>query len=778
MKPPFFPNVRSFHPGMGQAVAERTVLRKKPNGEWENWHDVANRVAMGNSLLCPKENDKDREFRLLKKHIAKASLLMSGRHLQHGDEKQPERNMEVFTNCATSSTSFLLFYLLLNGSGVGRCYDDDMMLVDWNNAPQLRCVLDESHPDFDYSAHTSLRDGKHKYGQGANTLWYEIPDSREGWAQALEIWENAAFEKIHKDKMLVLDFSKVRAKGTPIGGMQNRPASGPVSLLNAFEKCATIKDAGMEPWRQAMYVDHYMAECVLVGGARRAARMSTKTWKDKTVLGFITVKRPIEYIGLNMDSIIQYNKESAYPPMGFLWSSNNSVTTDKEFWDRINLKRTDAKYTDDTTKHARTVFKLLTEAAYADGTGEPGILNSDMLVQNDEGWDDLNRGDYAGSKKYQLREDTQILMSRLAKRAKKKKYHTITNPCGEIALNVLGGFCVIADVVPFHADTLDEAEEAFRVATRALLRVNGMDSIYGREVKRTNRIGVGMTGVHEFAWKFFKFGFKDLLDEEKSKDFWMALARFNNAVKDEAKKYSAYLGQSVPHTMTTIKPAGTTSKLFGLTEGWHLPAMAWYMRWVQFRNDDPLVEQYKNNGYPHKELVQYSGTTVIGFPTEPVIASLGLGDKLVTASEATPDEQYTWLRLGEKYWIQGVNEDGTLAEDVGNQISYTLKYVPEIVDYRHFKDMMKKHQSKIRACSVMPHVDVSAYEYQPEESVSKSKYEEIGRAITVAMTEDIGREHVDCGVAPGGCPIDFDEEQKQWEAEEEDPKTTLLKEVA
>jgi len=766
MKPAFFPNVRSFHPGMGQAVAERTILRKKPNGEWENWHDVANRVAMGNSLLCPKENDKDREFRLLKKHIAKASLLMSGRHLQHGDEKQPKRNMEVFTNCATSSTSFLLFYLLLNGAGVGRCYDDDMMLVDWNNAPQLRCVLAESHPDFDYSAHTSLRDGKHKYGQGANTLWYEIPDSREGWAQALELWENAAFEKIHKDKMLVLDFSKIRGKGSPIRGMQNRPASGPISLLNAFEKCATIKDAGMEPWRQAMYVDHYMAECVLVGGARRAARMSTKTWKDKTVLDFITVKRPIEYIGLNMEDIVQYNKESAYPPMGFLWSSNNSVTTDKEFWDKLNIKRGDTKYNDDITKHARGVFKLLTEAAYADGTGEPGILNSDMLVQNDDGWDDLNRGDYAGSKKYPLREDTQILMSRLAKRAKKKKYHTITNPCGEIALNVLGGFCVIADVVPFHADTLDEAEEAFRVATRALLRVNLMNSIYSKEVTRTNRIGVGITGVHEFAWKFFKFGFRDLVDEEKSKDFWMTMARFNQTVKDEATKYSAYIGQSVPHTMTTIKPAGTTSKLFGLTEGWHLPALAWYMRWVQFRHDDPLVEAYKANGYPYKELVQYSGTTVIGFPTEPVIAGMDLGDAFVTAGEATPEEQYQWLKLGEKYWIQGVNEDGTLAKDVGNQISYTLKYVPDVVDYKHFRDMMRKHQSNVRACSVMPQTNISAYEYQPEEAITKVKFEDISRSIAKAMAEDIGREHVDCGT-PGGCPIDFDEEQKQWEKEEE-----------
>ena len=57
----------------------------------------------------------------------------------------------------------------------------------------------------------------------------------------------------------------------------------------------------------------------------------------------------------------------------------------------------------------------------------------------------------------------------------------------------------------------------------------------------------------------------------------------------------------------------------------------------------------------------------------------------------------------------------------------------------------------------------------------KAKYEEISRAIAHAMSEDIGREHVDCGT-PGGCPIDFDEEQKLWEAEEE--TQPLLKEVA
>lgn len=755
-----FNSYKSLHPGMGQAVAERTILRKKKDGKWETWGEVADRVALGNSLLCPDTLDQKQEYKSLKKYIAKAILLMSGRHLQHGDKDQPNRNIEIFTNCATSASSFILFYLLLNGSGVGRCYDDDMILVNWDNAPNVRCVLDENHPDFDWSAHESARDAKHKYGQGRDILWFKVTDDREGWAKALEIWENAAFEKIHRDKILVLDFSAVREKGQPIVGMQNRPASGPVPLMNAFQKASTLKGAGISPWHQAMYIDHYFAECVLVGGARRAARMSAKTWRDTTIFDFITVKRPIEYFGLKMDEIINYRESSSVPPQGFLWSSNNSVMVDKDFWGLINLKRGSEGYMANDAQHARKVLKFITEAAYADGTGEPGLINQDKLVQKDDGWEDLNRGDYVGSQKYQIEEDTQILMSRLAKRAKRKKLHTIVNPCGEIALNVLGGYCVIADVVPYHADTLDEAEEAFRIVTRALIRVNLMNSFYAKEVARTNRIGVGMTGVHEFAWKFFGYGFRDLIDEEKSKDFWLALNRFNRAVYNEAISYSKKLGLNVPHTMTTIKPAGTTSKLFGLTEGWHLPALAWYMRWVQFRNDDPLIKDYVSSGYPYRELVQYPGTVIIGFPTEPTIASLGLGDKMVTAGEATPEEQYKWLMLGEKYWINGVDKDGKLrTEDYGNQISYTLKYNPSIVDYKSFKDMMVQYQGQIRCCAVMPQIDAGAYEYQPEEAVTKSQYEAISREISRTMAEDIGKEHVDCD--NGACPVDFEIGDKQ-----------------
>lgn len=703
---------RKLTTGLGQAVAKRTILR-----EGEDWVDVARRVALGNTSLLKDrkyaQHTKE-EYELLKKYIASGVMLMSGRHLQHGDKTQSERNMEVFTNCSTASATYILFYLLLNGSGVGRAYDDDMCIVDWDNMPIIRCVLDDKHPDFVWGEDESVREAKHKYSK---VYWFEVPDSREGWAQAIEKIEVMAYERKYKDEVLVLDFSKVRGKGQPIGGMQDRPASGPRPLMQAIMKLATIKNAGMSPWKQTLFADHYLAECVLVGGARRAARIATKVWTDPEIFDFIDVKKG-----------------------GFLWSANNSVAVDDKFW----LQK---------TKHSQKVLEAILKASYHHDTGEPGFINQHRLVQNDDKYDGYLHGKYAESKKYKPGKKTVKMLARLAKVASSKLYTQIPNPCGEITLNMLGGYCVIGDVVPYFAPDVESAEEAFRLTTRALIRVNTMDSLYNREVKRTNRIGVGMTGVHEFAWNAFGYGFRDLVDEQKSLDFWMTLARFKRAVLDEAEKYSKWLGVAVPHTNTTIKPAGTTSKLFGLSEGAHLPAMREYIRWVQFRNDDPLVKKYRRMKYPTKELRSYQGTTVIGFPTQPEICKLGMNGELVTAAEATPEEQYKWLMLLEKYWIVGVDEYGKPLSDTGNQVSYTLKYKKEKVSYRKFKEMIKKYQSQVKCCSVMPQQDVTAYEYQPEEAVTISDFMKVLNEIEKedGIDEDIDLDQLKCET--GACPI-------------------------
>ena len=716
---------RKLDNGMGRAVARRTYLRritddKTGRERWETWREVADRVALGNTTLLGKKLPKHREeeYELMRKHISNGSLLMSGRHLQHGDETQPGRNMEVFTNCSTASSSYILFYLLMNGSGVGRPYDDDMCVVNWDNMPNVRCVMSAEHPDFEWGVDESVRDAEHKYGHGDSIHWFEVPDSREGWAQAVEMVEIMAYEKKFKNDLLILDFTKVRPKGSPIRGMQDRPSSGPKPLMNSIQKLTTIKGADMSPWKQAIFVDHYLAECVLVGGARRSARIATKVWTDPEVLDFIAIKRG-----------------------GFLWSANNSVAVDDKFWKQ-------------KSNHARKVLDAIMEASYKDGTGEPGFINQHRLVQNDEGYDNYQDGEYAQSDKYQPLDRTKKMLAHVARNAGAKLYSQIPNPCGEISLNMLGGYCVIADVVPYYAQSIDAAEEAFRAATRALIRVNTfMDSLYRREVKRTNRIGVGMTGIHEFGWNVFGYSFRDLIDEKKSQDFWDTLARFKRAVVEEAEDYSKKLGVVVPHTNTTIKPSGTISKLFALTEGAHLPSMREYLRWVQYRSDDPQVKKYKQKGYPIKELKSYQGSTAVGFPTQPLICRLGMNGELVTAGEATPEEQYKWLMLLEKYWIVGVDEKGKSMEDTGNQVSYTLKYDPTKVSFKKYKEMVAKYQGLVKCCSLMPQQDATAYEYQPEQPVTISEFMKVLNEIELdeELFEDIDYEHLKC--ESGACPI-------------------------
>src|SRR6185312_7252497 len=268
---------RKLDPGMGLAVGRRTVFR--PDDQ-ECFGRVADRVAAGNMALLGRTDPLAQvEQARLRNAIASGALLTSGRHLQHGDADQPTRNMEVFTNCATAAASFAKFYLLLNGSGVGRSYDDALMAVDWANAPTVLLHLSADHPDHParnlkhFAADLGLpadaaavRDFLAREmlacldDAPADAITYRIDDSREGWAKAVEYLEAMTFRG-ERDRTLVLDFSAIRPSGAPILGMQGRPASGPVSLLRAFlnirrhviapARTRDLHAEAMQRWEQA-----------------------------------------------------------------------------------------------------------------------------------------------------------------------------------------------------------------------------------------------------------------------------------------------------------------------------------------------------------------------------------------------------------------------------------------------------------------------------------------------------------------------------------------------
>lgn len=338
--------VRELDPNLGQAVGKRTYMR---NGE--TWGDVAKRVSVGNALLHPT-GEQDQSG--LEEAICKGTFLTSGRHLQHGDSTQSTRPIEVFTNCSTACTSFMKFLLLLNGSGVGRNYSDEFMVVDWRKMPYISCILSRNHVDYirqfdatqDPQVRVIAREDADAYPADPD-FYHVIEDSREGWAKVLEILETAAYSCKEYD-YYVFDFSKIREYGTPIKGMQNRPASGPLSFIYAIQKIAEIKYTDYRPWKQAMMVDHYASECVANGGARRSARIAIKYWKDDDINEFVTMKRDNPW----------------------MWSSNNSVAVDQEFWEQSLIEGT----------KAYDLYMLITQCSFGDKTGEPGTISVDKLV--------------------------------------------------------------------------------------------------------------------------------------------------------------------------------------------------------------------------------------------------------------------------------------------------------------------------------------------------------------------------------------------------------------
>jgi ribonucleoside-triphosphate reductase (formate) len=768
---------RELDPGMGVAVARRTVFRPDDN---ECFGRVADRVAAGNMALLGQDltTTQQQERVRLRNAIATGALLTSGRHLQHGDASQPDRNMEVFTNCATAIASFAKFYLLLNGSGVGRSYDDSLTAIDWSDAPTLLLHLSPDHPDYPHSQEALCRLGvdlglvpwgtttdpsgivgaflaSHLVRDLAalpnGTTYHRIGDSREGWAKAVELLESMTFRR-ERDATLLLDLSDIRPAGSPIRGMQGRPASGPVSLLRAFlniRRHVIDAAASLEPWEQALLIDHHLSVEVQVGGARRAARMATKSWRDPGILRFIRAKTE-----------------------GGLWTANHSVMVDAEFWQCVRSAASDG-----LTEHAQAVFAEATRCAWING--EPGFINGDALEDHRTGtaWDKPVHDDGRDfrSLRYQV-DEAAGLLGELSRRAASAHFPVTTNPCGEIALHVTGGYCVIADFAPLLAcpvpfeqvlpglpDAATAAlwdarvEDSVRLGVRFLMRANSMDALYGQEVARTNRMGIGPTGLHEWAWLRFGLDFNDLLDETRSAPFWSMLARLSEAAKQEGAAYADELGRVRPVTVTTVKPAGTTSKLFGLTEGAHLPARRQYLRWVQFKGtrdgatadwvdgSDPLLADYAARGYPMRTLRTFPGMTAVGFPTVPLLLRLGIGDRSVTAGEASPRDQYRWLQLMEQHWI---------GAEQGNQVSYTLKIFTDRHDLDSFRAIVRDQQPLVRCCAVLPSRPDHelGYEYLPEEEVSTDAFDAIVLSIDGGRTaEGIDIVHLQC--AGGVCPI-------------------------
>ena len=333
---------------LGQQVFNRTYSRPTAEGS-ESWQQTVSRVVEGNLDLVDAQHIEPLEATNLARHFENFSALPAGRHLWVSGV--PGR--QFLFNCHRSGFGPNLadhfcftFDELMKGGGVGSNYSDSYLEKFPSPAGrvELAVMVTPSHPDRDEFAHhlvPSLRDGE----------VYKVPDSRQGWVEALRrvitLFEDGG-------GYINIDVSDVRPRGAPILGFGGT-ASGPGPLVEMLVGVSDILNdkAGRDlNSLDVMEIDHQIASCVVAGNVRRSARMSIKHWNDPDIFDFISCKSdPNEH-----------------------WSTNISVEIDALFLDRIRTAG---------PNHAKAVFEAVIDGMIANG--EPGFYNSQLAAVGEVG---------------------------------------------------------------------------------------------------------------------------------------------------------------------------------------------------------------------------------------------------------------------------------------------------------------------------------------------------------------------------------------------------------
>lgn len=332
----------------GKDVYERTYSRVKDDGTHETWEETVVRVVDGNLGLVPAKHIRPGERKLLIEYMTKMRIIPAGRHLWLSGVpgKQFINNCYVAPWGEKASRHFgFVFDQLMQGGGVGANYTHAN--YNLHTAPELHLVCDEEHPDFeDVAPYLSTE-------YNPESVWAKaVEDSREGWIWALTklVDKHQFSESPYK---LVIDLSRIRRKGAKIKTFGGTSA-GPGPLAQMLRKVDSIlREVDGITARQAMEIDHAIAECVVSGNVRRSARMSILHWLHWEIEWFIKSKT---------DS-------------GAFWSTNISVEIDGEFIDALHDPNSDLH------DRAKQIYSLIISGMRANG--EPGIWNSSLANEGE-----------------------------------------------------------------------------------------------------------------------------------------------------------------------------------------------------------------------------------------------------------------------------------------------------------------------------------------------------------------------------------------------------------
>lgn len=254
-------------------------------------------------------------------------------------------------------------------------------------------------------------------------------------------------------------------------------------------------------------------------------------------------------------------------------------------------------------------------------------------------------------------------------------YFKGVNPCAEILLGDKS-FCNLVEtaVSRFNGDEA-ALHRAHYLVARANYRqtcVNLDDGILQRTWHELNDFlrlcGVGVTGV--IGWEFAG-------DAEAWEELRTVAHAGANGMADE-------LGMPRPKLVTTIKPSGTQTKVFGvdgdeLGEGIHKPLGRFIFNNVNFSKDDPIVAVMQKAGYDIIENPYDATGRIVKFPVEYTNIEFDKITKTIRGEEVEVEVNLeTAVSQLDRYKMV---QDHYVDHNCSITISYSLDEVPEIIDW-------------------------------------------------------------------------------------------------
>lgn len=233
----------------------------------ENWGESVDRFC---DMFLEKYKDKPQVFRYIetvRKSIRKKSILGSQRGLQFGGKATLKKNLRIY-NCLFSYCDRPRFfqeamYGLMCGCGFGYS-------VQKHHISKLPPLINPS--------------------KGTKT--FIIPDSIEGWADAIGVIVNSYFDNCefpeYSGYKVEFDYSHISPKGTLLSSCYAK-APGPAPLEKAVENVRKVLDTcvmlnGVLTPLQCHDIICYFSDAVVSGGVRRSALIALFSKDDQEMI--------------------------------------------------------------------------------------------------------------------------------------------------------------------------------------------------------------------------------------------------------------------------------------------------------------------------------------------------------------------------------------------------------------------------------------------------------------------------------------------------------------